>query len=408
MRQVDTFDASGKLDSRWIEYDKTSKHVYAVFVDWDQANQHNWASKTTYVGNTRNAVFDYTVLVNDDKSKTIIDYDTAPSAYDWSEKTTHYTAAGKIDWQTGIFDDGRRWSIDWDEANVVRWKFYQDIYDSNGNVETTTFTYDDDSVEVVDWKHVHGQDGTSSGETLTGTSGRDFLRGFGGNDVLISGGGSDRLEGGVGNDIYYVSSMEDLVIENPNQGIDTVRSDGSYTLAPNFENLILLSGTYGTGNMENNFIAGNDAPNILSGLSGNDHLSGAGGNDILVGGPGNDVLEGGPGADILSGNAGADVFIWRNLSDLGQFTATADLVKDFSHRDGDLLNLAQIDANANAPGNQAFTFIGQATFTHPGQISYIHSGGETRILLNTDSDKDAEAVIRLPGLKIPDASWFVL
>ena len=48
------------------------------------------------------------------------------------------------------------------------------------------------------------------------------------------------MHGGTGNDLYYVNRVEDVVIENANEGIDTVRSDVSYTLGDHVENLELL------------------------------------------------------------------------------------------------------------------------------------------------------------------------
>lgn len=407
-RIVDTYDSAGRLDRRWGEYDKTSKHHYAWFIDWDQGDKYDWASKSVYVGNTRNAVFDYTVIVNDDKSKVVIDYDTAPTKTNWSVKTTYYNASRALDRQTGTFDDGRSWLVDWDDRGSLPWKSYRDTYDELGRVTTTIFTNDDGTVTTVDWALVSRQQGTPDRDVLTGTGDRDLLQGFSGNDTLIGGAGADRLEGAFGNDVYYVDTLQDLVVELPNRGIDTVRSAGSHVLAPNVENLVLLSGTYGTGNAEKNYMVGNDDRNVLSGEAGADQLSGLKGNDVLSGGTGNDTLEGGPGADILTGGAGADAFLWRNMSDTGLFGSTADLVRDFSPSGGDRLHLRLIDANTNMPGNQSFTFIGNAAFSAAGQIRSIHTDGETRLLLNTDSDAAVEGVIRLSGLKTPDASWFVL
>ncbi|WP_210485555.1 calcium-binding protein [Microvirga antarctica] len=407
-RIVDTFDKNGKLDSRWGEFDTSSKKHYGWFIDWDQADKYDWAVKTTYVGNVRNAVLDYTLIVNDDKSKVLIDYDSAPSKEVWSVMTTYRTASGAMDWQTGTYDDGRTWMTDWDQAGSLPWKSFRDEYDAAGNVLTTSFIGDDGVSSVVEWSTVNTLAGTAYGDVLTGTSGRDFLKGFAGNDVLIGDTGPDRLEGGAGNDIYYTDSLEDLVIEKANGGTDTVRSTVSWVLAPNVENLVLLSGRYGTGNAEKNFIFGNAENNVLSGMAGNDHLSGQGGDDILSGGTGNDVLEGGLGADILSGNAGADVFIWRSIAETGNTASTADLVRDFSFAQGDRLNLSAIDANRGVAGNQAFKFIGSGAFTGAGQIKAVQVDGETRILLNVDSNPDVDAVIRLSGLKAVDASWFVL
>jgi serralysin len=87
------------------------------------------------------------------------------------------------------------------------------------------------------------------------------------------------------------------VIENAGEGVDTVRSQVSYTLAENVENLTLLgAGNYnGTGNASDNVIVGNTGSNVLNGGGGNDTLAGGAGNDTLTGGSGNDTFVFGPG-----------------------------------------------------------------------------------------------------------------
>ncbi len=141
--------------------------------------------------------------------------------------------------------------------------------------------------------------GNSANNTLTGGEGNDNLDGKAGNDTMI---------GGLGNDIYTVDSTEDVVIENANEGTDTINSSVTYNLSNNIENLT-LTGTNsinGTGNDFANTIIGNNATNILTGGGGNDVLNGKGGDDILVGGFGNDTLTGG---------IGADRFVFNNLSE---------------------------------------------------------------------------------------------
>lgn len=142
--------------------------------------------------------------------------------------------------------------------------------------------------------------GTSGADTLIGSNGNDILNGLGGNDSLTGGSGNDRLNGGAGNDSmaggtgddsYTVNSALDVVLENFDEGTDTVRSSIVYTLGANVENLYLIgtSVTGGTGNVLDNDLIGNSASNTLTGLSGNDRLDGKEGNDELIGGSGNDI-----------------------------------------------------------------------------------------------------------------------
>jgi Ca2+-binding RTX toxin-like protein len=151
--------------------------------------------------------------------------------------------------------------------------------------------------------------GTDEDDYLLGGRRNDTIRGLGGNDILDGGTGGDRLEGGTGNDLYYVDNKGDKVVENLNQGTDTVYSSISYTLPVNVENLVLIGGanTNGAGNTLNNKIIGNAGNNILSGDAGNDTLNGGIGNDTLNGGIGNDILNGGAGDDLLKGDAGNDL-----------------------------------------------------------------------------------------------------
>src|SRR4029078_5716607 len=87
---------------------------------------------------------------------------------------------------------------------------------------------------------------------LDGGAGNDKLYGGYGDDTLLGGIGSDSLYGGVGNDSYYVDAATDMVYEatTANQGIDTVNSSVSYSLAGNIYRTVIenltLTGTAAT------------------------------------------------------------------------------------------------------------------------------------------------------------------
>lgn len=407
MRYVNTYDSLGRLDFRWFEYDLDSARTYAHFVDYDQDNRYDWAIKTTFVGKLRNGVMDYCEIKYDNGTKRLIEYDSYPNSYNWKEKITSFTASGLLDRQEGTYDNGQSWVVEYDDLSRYNWSSYRDAYDAAGQIQQTVFQNDDGSQRTINWS-LSKIVGTDSSETLRGTAGDDWLIGGDGDDVLIGGAGRDRLEGGLGNDVYYTDDLAEFVIELPGEGIDTVRSNGNHVLGANIENLVMLSGIYGTGNELDNRINGNAENNVLSGESGNDYLLGLAGNDLIVGGEGDDLIEGGAGADTLSGNYGADTFIFRNISDLSIRTSTTDLIRDFSYAGGDRISLNFIDANEGVAGDQAFKFIGTQGFNGPGEVRYVQFGGETCVLLNTDSDADYEGIIRLSGLVNPEASWFIL
>ncbi|MDP2755169.1 MAG: putative Ig domain-containing protein, partial [Nitrospirota bacterium] len=132
--------------------------------------------------------------------------------------------------------------------------------------------------------------GDGGNDEIYGENGNDIIFGCNGNDILNGGTGSDAMFGGTGNDIYYVDKTGDVVMENANNGTDTVNSSITYALGNNVENLTLTgtSAINGKGNTLNNVLTGNNGINTLAGNNGNDSLKGHGGNDILTGGNGGD------------------------------------------------------------------------------------------------------------------------
>lgn len=160
-------------------------------------------------------------------------------------------------------------------------------------------------------------EGNYADNKLIGNSGNNLLLGYEGNDTLNGKEGADTLIGGWGDDTYVVDTTKDLVTESADQGRDTVKSPISWTLAANFERLVLTGSNHinGTGNSADNEIIGNSGNNHLSGGDGADTLSGGDGKDSLQGGNGDDVLDGGTGADVLDGGFGSDIFHVDSLKD---------------------------------------------------------------------------------------------
>jgi Ca2+-binding RTX toxin-like protein len=270
--------------------------------------------------------------------------------------------------------------------------------------------------------------GTNYADLILGDAGNDILKGFGGDDVITGGLGADTMIGGDGSDTYYVDNVDDNIIEGEAAGTDTVYASVDYVLSAGVERLYLTGNAHeGTGNAGANEIWGNGNDNVLVGLDGSDILNGGAGhdtlaggdmNDILLGGDGDDMMNGGAsvdvltgemGRDVLTGGTGLDFFVWNKANETGLTEGTADVITDFNIAEGDRINLATIDADVYAPGNQAFTFIGMAAFSGaPGEIRYYHSGGNTYIEMQTGTSVDVEGVIRLDGILDPEASWFIL
>jgi hypothetical protein len=236
--------------------------------------------------------------------------------------------------------------------------------------------------------------GEADSDTLMAGAGADFLNGFGGDDILEGRGGADTLDGGagddamaggLGDDTFFVNSEGDTATELAAEGTDTVNASASHTLSANVEDLILTGndGIDGTGNAEANEITGNKANNVLDGAGGDDTINGKKGSDIIVGGLG---------ADTLEGKEGADKFRYFAVTD--SLSGTEDTIVDFGAGNDDI-DVAAIDAKESNGGNQAFVFIGDASFSAEGQIRATQSGDDTRVSFNTSGNGGAEMVVIL-------------
>ena len=267
--------------------------------------------------------------------------------------------------------------------------------------------------------------GSTQGMELLGNAASNSFVGTIFDDLLDGGAGIDTMDAGLGNDIYILSEVGDIVIEDPllGGGQDTlvVNFNANYTLGAQFENLTLngTNGTAnlnGTGNNSDNVIVGNAGNNVLLGLLGSDTLNGGTGNDTLDGGAGNDTLNGGAGIDRLNGGAGVDlhtggagndVFIFSSVADIGNNPLFLETITDFTA--GDLIDLSAVDINPGIAGIQSFNRIG-AAFTGTGTPSAV-SAGELRYIggilagdANGDGVADFQMAINpqtIPGAGAP-------
>ncbi len=253
----------------------------------------------------------------------------------------------------------------------------------------------------------------------TGNAGNNILYGNTASNVLDGLAGTDTMQGGAGDDVYRVDNLGDVIVENANEGWDSIYSTINYVLgAANVEGLF-LAGTAdinGFGNADSNYLAGNSGNNTLDGLTGADAMLGGAGNDTygvdntgdvvienasegfdtvyssinyfltnnvealvltgtategygnsldnqLTGNSGNNLLFGAAGADTMTGGAGNDTYYIDNTGDTIIENSGEGFDVAFSTASSYTLN-ANVEqlfltgtANINATGNAENNYI---------------------------------------------------
>jgi Ca2+-binding RTX toxin-like protein len=227
-------------------------------------------------------------------------------------------------------------------------------------------------------------------DLIFGGPGQDALIGNAGNDVLDGGTGADSMKGGADDDTYYVDDVGDLVIENGQEGTDTVIAVINYRMAADVESLVLAAeagAISGIGNDLANELTGNESGNSLLGGLGDDTLFGGLGADTLRGGDGDDWIEGEGGSDNLYGERGADRFVYQTHTASLPGFANRDVIRDFEPGQD------KIDFSGFA--DQNFTFV--AAFTGvAGQIAFeAYNARYTMVRLDLNGDERADMQIQV-------------
>jgi Ca2+-binding RTX toxin-like protein len=166
------------------------------------------------------------------------------------------------------------------------------------------------SIDYVLTENVEQLALTGTALTATGNALNNLLFGNAQANVLNGGAGSDAMAGGAGDDRYVVDNAGDTVLENANEGVDTVLASVNFVAGANVEHIVLTgdAAINATGNALDNVLIGNDASNTLIAGDGKDVLAGGAGNDLLSGGSGDDmyIYNQGDGRDVLDDGGGTD------------------------------------------------------------------------------------------------------
>lgn len=258
------------------------------------------------------------------------------------------------------------------------------VEDANGGIDSVSASIDytlGDTLEALTLTGTADLTGTGNAlaNSITGNSGNNRLDGGAGNDMLVGGLGQDTLIGGLGNDTFVVDNIGDVVVEEAGQGIDTVQSSISYTLADTLENLSLIGSANLTG-------TGNALANTLIGNAGNNVLDGGAGNDVLIGGLGADTLIGGAGNDGYQVDDIGDVVVENPDEGVDAVTIIATL----NYTLGDNVENARVNSSGsmltgNAMANQIVS-LGVSSIIYGMDGNDTISGGASSSLYGDNGD----------------------
>ncbi len=250
-----------------------------------------------------------------------------------------------------------------------------------------------------------------------------------GSFFIYGGRGVDMLTGGAKNDVFLFGSDNHFgasdVVDGGSAGIDQLALRGNYTLTfgafqlLRIESLGLLSAhdtrfgplgsnySYTLTTHDNNVSTGvqltvdgaklrGTETLVFNGAAETDgtfRIFGGINGDTLTGGQNGDILQGHGGADNLRGGGGADSFRYALASDSGG--GAVDHILDFTPG-SDKIDLSRIDANGNAAGDGAFSWIGSNAFGNvAGQLRAVQSGNDWSVQGDTNGDGVADLVIQV-------------
>jgi Ca2+-binding RTX toxin-like protein len=221
-----------------------------------------------------------------------------------------------------------------------------------------------------------GLGGVDGNDMIEGGFGNDSMRGEDGDDRLYGGDGNDAGDGGIGVDKLYGG-----------EGIDgLVGGEGNDELYG------------GSGNDSGSFQAPNALGTLITYPGG---LDGGAGNDKLYGGEGNDYLDGGAGTDVMFGGQGRDFFDFNSAGAI-----VKDVIRDFSRKEQDVIDLFDVDAKENKDGNQKFKYIGSDGFSgKAGELQFKAKKGAVKG--DTDGNGKADFTIKVDVDKLTEGDFIL-
>jgi hypothetical protein len=289
-------------------------------------------------------------------------------------------------------------------ADNVKWIDNVAVADKTVNKYNTAignFSFSGDKNTGITWSDNTTYNGKSGDASVSVSSGNASPTGSG-NDLGKNPGLSlstvksmaAKLAGATASASAASAAVESLTSEAAAAGTETGTETGANKIAG-----VAKVGTAASDKLEGG--AGDDR---LYAKDGADKVHGGAGDDFLSGGKGNDLVQGGTGKDVLVGAEGADDFVFKSVAEAGKGDQR-DVIRDFSHAQGDDIDLSGIDANTKVAGNQAFAFVGDKAFSgKAGQIQYKNG----IVAGDVNGDKVADFHIEIANHAALHADDFIL
>lgn len=143
---------------------------------------------------------------------------------------------------------------------------------------------------------------------------------------------------------------------------------------------------------------GNDTVTFSKGSNVDGDIMLGAGDDKFTGWTSDEQIYGGTGKDKLTGGRGEDTFFFVTVADTDKTKNTADTITDFRVKEGDSIDLSDIDAKSSIADDQKFKFIGTNDFHNKeGELRFEIKGKETYIYGDVDGDGKADFAIHLDG-----------
>ena len=353
--------------------------------------------------------------------------------------STGFFNTGSVTFNGGATDDSAEV---WGSTSLLQGRAGDDAFAVHSGNATVSGGAGDDVLTGDQSAHVliHGDTGNDA--LIASSAAGDYFGDAGDDDFtarltvshLFGGGGDDAfdvtastttggvIDGGSGHDVLVLTSPVTFAALHANFArSQTTLADG--TIVRGFE-AVDCTGGFGNDTLTASNDAGGALLNWLAGYNGDDvlkasangaRLNGEVGNDTLTGAAGADVLIDWAGADVMKGNGGADSFNFAFGVFIGTAAGARDIIVDFSHAEGDQIDLTGIDANATLLDDQAFHFIKTAAFGHhAGELRYevfdnAGTANDFRLVSgDTNGDGIADFNLQLTGLHVLFAADFNL